>query len=392
MTTSEQITRRRTVGIRSMQRIYNYGSSLQAYSLRRLVESIDQTADVTFLDFTPGPVLVGGSEPSRFDRTSAGRIAQKVVEYGRGGGRTIDKLRFFEHKRTYGRRYFPALGIAPTRSTGGAVDVEIIGSDEVFNCVQSNLNVGYSRDLFGRASGPAHLISYAASFGNTTLAKLRASGVAETVAEDLARFASLSVRDSNSADIVSELLGTRPQVHVDPVLAHDLMAHESAIPTARLYERPYLIVYGYSGRLSASENSALQAYARRRGARILTFGGVQACGDEFIEASPFELLAYFRDAEAVITDTFHGTIFSLITGTPFATIVRKSVGTGYGNEEKLTYLLDLVGAMDRRVHSPATLTDSLDRPLDLAAVNRVLTAERARTRDYLTRAIVGDNP
>ena len=42
----------------------------------------------------------------------------------------------------------------------------------------------------------------------------------------------------------------------------------------------------------------------------------------------------------IITDTFHGSIFSIITQSNFVTLVRKSVGNSYGNEEKLTFLLE----------------------------------------------------
>ena len=48
-------------------------------------------------------------------------------------------------------------------------DVLIIGSDEVFNCLQTNADVGYSLELFGKNHKSKKLISYAASFGNTTL-------------------------------------------------------------------------------------------------------------------------------------------------------------------------------------------------------------------------------
>ena len=47
-----------TVGIMSMQRIFNYGSSLQAYSLKRLIEATRPDAEVRFLDYVPGDVLV----------------------------------------------------------------------------------------------------------------------------------------------------------------------------------------------------------------------------------------------------------------------------------------------------------------------------------------------
>ena len=48
----------RRVGIMSMQRILNYGSSLQAYGLSRLLSDLDESVDVSFVDYVPGAVLV----------------------------------------------------------------------------------------------------------------------------------------------------------------------------------------------------------------------------------------------------------------------------------------------------------------------------------------------
>lgn len=53
---------------------------------------------------------------------------------------------------------------------------------------------------------------------------------------------------------------------------------------------------------------------------------MQSGADKFIDCSPFEVLAYFKNAQEVITDTFHGSIFSVITHRPFTTLVPKSVG------------------------------------------------------------------
>ena len=157
------------------------------------------------------------------------------------------------------------------------------------------------------------------------------------------------MRDENSARIVEALTGQRPMVNVDPVLAYDYMSLESRIPKERQHEGKYVIVYGYGGRLNSEENELLRKYARSIGAEILCFGGVQECCDRFVDCDPFELLAYFRDAEAIVTDTFHGTIFALINNRPFATIIRRSVGHGYGNEEKLGYLLEIFGVSSQRV-------------------------------------------
>jgi hypothetical protein len=94
----------------SMQRIYNYGSSLQAYGLRRLIEGVSDDIEVSFVDYRPGEVLVkdsSGSAPT----SKLGRVLSKVVEHNSVDATLSDKVRFFNHKRTYGKRYFPMLGI-----------------------------------------------------------------------------------------------------------------------------------------------------------------------------------------------------------------------------------------------------------------------------------------
>jgi hypothetical protein len=375
------------VGIMSMQRIYNYGSSLQAYGLRRLIEGVSDDVEVSFVDYVPGEVLVkdgGGSVPT----SKLGRILSKVVEHNAVDASLSDKVRFFNHKRTYGKRYFPMLGIPGDADRDLNLDVQVIGSDEVFNCVQSNSNVGFSRDLFGHGSPARRLVSYAASFGNTTLEKIEAFGIKEDLQEDFARFAAISVRDRNSAEIIQALTDREPVINVDPALAYDYMNLEPRIPRERQAEGKYIIVYGYSGRLGHEENRALKDYARSIGARVLCFGGVQECCDEFIDCNPFELLAYFRDAEAIVTDTFHGTIFSLINNRPFATIIRRSSGHGYGNEEKLGFLLEAFGLSSQKVTDLAQITQNLENDIDYSSVNEILTSERARTREYLDSAIL----
>ena len=95
----------------------------------------------------------------------------------------------------------------------------MIGSDEVVNCIQDNSNVGFAPELFGAGHQANRLISYAASFGNTTLESLKKYQVADQVAQRLRAVDALSVRDENSRKIVQELIGKDPVCHLDPVLA-----------------------------------------------------------------------------------------------------------------------------------------------------------------------------
>jgi hypothetical protein len=369
-----------------MHRIFNYGSFLQGYALKEMLRSLNTEAIVGFLDYHPGAPLSKSDERSARGIT---RIAQKLSEYSKVDASMLDKFRFFNHKRTYASRHFPILGLTSEPNYDYQVDLQVIGSDEVFNCVQGNTNVGYSRDLFGHRSPAKRLISYAGSFGNTTIEKLKKYSLVDELGQDFSRFADISVRDGNSCDIVRELVGKNPSIHVDPVLAYDYMKECKRIPSHRILKERYLIVYGYSGRFTREESDVIRAYARSKGLKVICIGGVQGCCDRFVDCSPFEVLALFRDAEGIVTDTFHGTIFSIINEKRFLTIIRRSHGEGYGNEEKLHYLLKSLALEGRDTFSLTleNVHDVLSNTVDYALTNELLDAARVSARSYLGRNV-----
>ena len=363
------------VGIMTMQRIRNYGSFLQAYGLRRMLESLG--CEVRFVDYHPGSCLVG-SKASRLPRPAA-----KLAEVLGGPGPLAAKLAYANYKHRYDSRVRPLLDIPaePDYRTDD-LDVLVIGSDEVFNCVQSNTNVGYSPDLFGARSEADRLVTYAASCGNTTVPKLAEHGVADEVAGWLSRFDAISVRDENTASIVHELTGIDPMRNLDPVLAWDFFSEED-IPESPLEGR-YIIAYAYSGRLTAEECSEMRAYADARGLRVVNVGGVQGCCDEFLDLDPFEVLAAFEGAECVLTDTFHGTILSVIAERPFATIVRTE---GYSNAEKLVDLLGRLRLEDRTTAGASDFRCLLESSPDWKPVRARIADGRVAAKEYLVSQI-----
>lgn len=360
------------VAILSMQRICNYGSFLQAYGLSRLVASLG--AEVSFADYHPGECLIPPDGGSGFSR----KLSKAAQTMGSRAPMKA-KLDFIRYKKNYAAKYYPKLGIGDTLRYTPEADLLIIGSDEVFNCVQNNTNVGFSPELFGADHRAKRLISYAASFGNTTAEKLGRFGVKEQVGEWLSRFDALSVRDRNSGAIVGELVGAEPLYHLDPVLAYDFVNECREIP-AEVPEDRYMIVYGYSGRLSHEECAEIRAYARAHDLKILCIGGVQECCDRFVDCDPFEVIAYFQHADCVVTDTFHGTILSVITHRRFASLVREE---GYGNSQKLRDLLERLHLTDRICTDPAALETLLESEPSYAAADEAIAAGRRETQRYL---------
>ena len=106
--------------------------------------------------------------------------------------------------------------------------------------------------------------------------------------------------------------------------------------------------------------------------------------DEHLKLNPFEGLNFYRHADYVITDTFHGTIFSIINRKPFVTLIRKSMGSSYGNQEKLQDLLNRLGLRDRSYsQGEDVLSDKLLADIDYDKVFDIIQKERQHTMNYL---------
>lgn len=364
------------VGILSMQRICNYGSFLQAYGLKKIFEELG--CKVEFADYCPGECMVRNDEGTGISRKIA-----KVKEIMCLKSPMTEKLRFVNYKRNYARNYYKFLGIDDSLHYAPNVDLMVIGSDEVFNCVQDNPNVGFTPELFGVGQTADKVISYAASFGNTTLEKLEKYDVKDKVAEWLKELDAISVRDSNSGLIVEELTGSTPRYNLDPVLMYDYVVKCKRIPK-RIDESNYLLLYGYSGRFTKKECTVIRKYADDRKLKIVCIGGIQHCCDKFVDCDPFEVIAYFQCADCIVTDTFHGTILSVITHSSFVSIVRDS---GYGNAEKLTDLLQRLHLSDRNISNITQMKVLLEKNIDYRKTDDVIAEERKYTYQYLQQFI-----
>jgi polysaccharide pyruvyl transferase WcaK-like protein len=257
-------------------------------------------------------------------------------------------------------------------------DALVIGSDEVFNCTQAGAEVGYSPQLFGKDHCADRLISYAASFGSTTMEKLQQYGIRQEIADCLRGFDSLSVRDENSAHIVSELCGKEPAQNIDPVLLYDF----PEVDNIKVELDNYIIVYAYAGRIRDDEAKVIREFAKKTGKQLVSLGFRQAFCDRCIQASPLEVLAYVKHADYVITDTFHGTVFSIKYQVPFATLIRSS------NQQKLGDLLHRFGLGSRSVEQLDTLETIVTNPMNEDEVRSLLRAYQESARKYLGSALL----
>ena len=126
-----------------------------------------------------------------------------------------------------------------------------------------------------------------------------------------------------------------------------------------------------------TEIKAIQSYAKSKGLQLISIGHYFPWCDKTIVPHPFEVLAYFRDAKCIVTDTFHGSVFSIKYNKQFCTIVRGM------NSNKLTYLLEQFGLFNRIVNDLDRLPVMMDTPIDYAPVNEKIKQEQEFSINYL---------
>ena len=349
------------VGILSMQRVINYGSFLQAYALKKTIENLKYEA--YFVDIKEGRHLTESLT------NGSGEMNIKLSELPK----RIEHVLFVKRRdQLFREQLFMKYGINSPKDES-ELDRIVVGSDEVFNCLQKS-PWGFSLQLLGDTAVPA--ISYAASAGYTNYEKLSELGLLEEVAGALKKYKSITVRDQNTSRVVREISGIEPQVHFDPVLIYDW---KKEAENTKCRFKDYILVYGYDNRINKKEEiSAIKRFAKEHGKKLISFGVYQRWCDKNVLCDPFQLIGYFLHADYVITDTFHGTVLSIKCNRPFATIIRDS------NKNKISDLLSRFNLENRAVDIQH-LGAVLDSPINYDIVNKVIRLERERTLEYLKK-------
>ena len=146
-----------------------------------------------------------------------------------------------------------------------------------------------------------------------------------------------------------------------------------------------MVIYAYDFNINkAEEIAAIRAYAKKHQYITVSPGTYHKWCDKNISCDALEWLEIFKNAECVVTDTFHGTIASLITNTPMAVLVRDTL-----NANKMTDLLERTQITERRVSAitEEELDRILDNNIDFKVINSNLKMLRNKGIEYLESAI-----
>lgn len=319
------------IGILTQPLQANYGGFLQNYALQQVLKQMGHdvwTIDYgkfTWIDWLDiawrvlahkmlGHEAHFAITPIQKDKVEAPlrRFAKKNIQL------TIPRCKKFNEKiiRQYG---FEAL---------------IVGSDQVWRPMY-NYNV---EDCF--LSFVSHMdikrVAYAASFGTDKWEFTKEQ--TEYCAVLAKKFDGISVREESGINLCDKYLGVNATCVLDPTL---LMKSQDYIKLCSHISKKEPFIFAYVLDQNEKKVMSIVNYAERMGLPYLIKGADNTVSDD----DSIELwLSYFRDAAFIVTDSFHGTAFSIIFNKDFYVFGNQKRGNS-----RFDSLLEIVGLKDRMV-------------------------------------------
>lgn len=259
----------------------------------------------------------------------------------------------------------------------------VVGSDVVWKPARI---ASYEKEAYFLKFAPKNAIkvAYAASIGTNDYETLKP--VEEIFKKNLLEFDAISIREQESADYIRQMTSIKVERCIDPTLLLDASEYAKlADSVSDVIEEEYIFLYSLGG-VTEEVLQYVSALARKKGIRIAYYGMTEFPGDkellikDCITDGPLEFLNRIKNAQAIITDSFHGTVFSVIFHKPFYTYGRGNISI------RMVDLLNLLNIQE------CFVTDFKDLPVEYKAINyenidRLILEERKNGIEFLSASL-----
>lgn len=372
------------VGILTYHFSENYGALFQAYALRKWF--LEQGHDAEFVNYHPDHVEGGGNFQlnNLFSKKNAKVLYLKISTLKRkwlGNKKQKDDFDYFR-KHYLGVVEPEYKSISELESAALKFDLLVCGSDQVWNpSEQYGLDPAYFLN-FSTSNPNARRISYAPSFGRSTID----SSYYQQLTDLIHGLDGVSVREQSGAEIVHTLLGYKPICVPDPTF---LLEDYSHITTPYpLASTKYVFCYGLRSR--AIIGSVAESIAKQLNADLYSPYNPHRRWKEIGETvypCPRQWLYLMRNAEFVVTNSFHGTALAILLNKPFV-VVGLNDSKASLNTRALN-LLASVGVENRFINVNDTTKTHLllNERIDWDAVNHRISTLRQTGTSFLNEQI-----
>lgn len=372
------------IGILTYHFSDNFGALLQAYALRRWL--IEQGHDAEFINYHPDYVEHGGRLLPPTSKENIKADIKILYLYfanlqRRLAGNNNQDQKFDSFRRDIlgvdGYR-FDSIEVLQAASLD--YDAMIAGSDQIWNpSVQKGLDPAY---FLAFGNNNIARLSYAASFGKDTLAP----EFHEEAKLLIKSFDFISIREQTGVKIAKNLTN-KPIANVpDPTLLHT--QYQEIIELAE--DRHEGHVFCYALRTAEGIRQVAEAAAKKYQTRIISPYNIHRRWREIgttVYPGPADWVRQIAHSSCVVTNSFHGTVFSIIFRKPFVVVGLPGAKAGLNARSKnLLLSLNLMHRFLDAEHSDKA-AEILAQPIDWSSVKKLQDKLRETGQNFLTDAL-----
>lgn len=368
---------KKRVGIITLNGYFNYGNRLQNYALEQSILSlgfdvetiiVDESYlsrysdnDMKKLEETKSLLKIIGAAHLKFKKT----IFLKVYNLNRKNKHTC--FRKFSEKYLHETK-FSLISDTDAEKIEKQFSYFVVGSDQVWNPNYTKCSPIY----FLRFTNKNKRIAYAPSFSVSEIPDESIDKYKNWISD----FKCLSVREEDGARLIKELTGINTPVLVDPAML--LTSNQWELIANKASNKPnneYIVTY-FLGGVDEALQTEYSSFAKINNYSMINLGNIK--DKETYETGPSEFIDYIKDASLILTDSFHGVVFSILFKKPFVVYKRRGKEQMYARIETL---LDTF-SLKNREYKNISFDKSIFQ-IDFEHVDDVLNNERQRSFDFL---------
>lgn len=382
------------VGIVSCYFKHNYGSMLQAYATQKVLDNMEipnETINIDEnIDFANGKKKYYMSQITNipFIKSKLGMVKLKLdKKINKNLGNNIqirdNKYKEFEKNFKLTKPYKTYKELSAQCANYSDV---IVGSDQLWlpvNVVADYYTLNWVPDNVNK-------VSYATSFGVST--------VPDKYKNDYKKFLNrincLSTREEAGVKLVEQLSDNKATLVCDPTLLLNKEEWMDIQKEEPIIKEKYILCY-FLGK-NIEHRKFAERLKEKTGCKIVSLNHADEYvkySDKFCDYAPYDIgpaewINLIRNAEYVCTDSFHGTVFSLINNTKFFTFERYSnKNSKVSTNSRIYSLLGIVDLKERILSGTENVDDVIKMQINFDNVNEKLDKFRESSKGFLKNSI-----
>ena len=247
----------------------------------------------------------------------------------------------------------------------------LTGSDQVWNSYFWDFSKIYLLDF---VKDNEKKIAYAASFGMDSIKE----EYKEDFRKNLSEFKSILLREEKGQKIIKELINKDVPVVLDPTLLLERNEwNKFGKKPENLKDGKYIFTY-FLGEMTKERKKKIRKFAKRRNAKIIALNDITK---KYYCCNPNEMVYLIENAEAILTDSFHACVLSIIFNKDFYIFERISKGRNMNSRiETLLKMLQINKKTDDDLE--------LDRNYNYKKINMLLDEKKKRCMEYIEKSLL----